>query len=246
MLTLAIFEIIPSSEDSDKVFVDDKFTSLRKIEVEFAKMTTRIKETLHKNNISVSVLIEQLCAISAVSNKKVPIFDEDVSENIKSFDELWRKLRKFWNIFDYDLLISVVDLTECSEAQEILDTFLAKIDLSALENVVGLVLDCEETWPLLRIKVNAEKCTLDVQHKVKDIISKKYDLQKYTLHFTGIKEGCFLFIYNISKAVKSYLLQYEITDGIMADFAAHNIISLQIDDMILNVPSSTANMVCMW
>jgi len=206
-------------------------------------MTTKIKETLHKNNVSVSVLIEQLCAISAVSNKKVPIFDEDMSENIKSFDELWRKLRKFWSIFDYDLLISVVDLTECSDAQKILDNFLAKIDLSVLENVVGLVLDCEETWPLLRIKVNAEKCTLAIQHQVKDIVSKKYDLQKYTLHFTGIKEGCILFIYHISKAVKSYLLQFEITGSIMAEFAAHNIISLQIDGLILNVPSSTANMV---
>ena len=62
-------------------------------------MTTRIKEALHKNNISVAVLVEQLCAVSAVSNKKVPIFDEDMYEKITSVDELWRKLKKLLEYF---------------------------------------------------------------------------------------------------------------------------------------------------
>ena len=231
---VAITNSTTSSKDSDKSF--DKLTSLRKIEVEFAKMTSRVKRALDRNKVSVAELIELLCAASAVSSKKVPIFDDYEFENIKSIDQLWRKLGKFWSIFDYDLLISVVDLTECAEAQEILDNFLARIDLSALENVVGLVLDCEEAWPLLRIKVNAEKCTLDVQNKVKNIISKQYDLQRYTLHFAGIKEGCIIFIYHISKAVASYLLEFKVTSSIMADFAAYNIIYLQINDMMLYVP----------
>ena len=240
-LLVPITDSITSFKDSGKV--SDKLTSLRKIEVEFAKMTTRIKKALQDSNVSVAELIELLCAASAVSSKRVPIFDDDEFENIKSIEELWRKLRKFWSIFDYDLLISVVDLTECLEAQKILDNFLARIDLSVLENVVGLVLDCKKSWPLLRIKVNAEKCTIDVQNKVKDIISKKYDLQRYTLHFTGIKEGCVVVIYHISKAVVSYFLEFKLTGSVMADFAANDIISLQINDMMLNVPPIITKMV---
>lgn len=227
---------IAITDSTTQIIVSDKLTSLRAIEVAFAKMTTRIKKALLENKVSVSGLIELLCAASAVSSKKVPIFDDNEFENIKSIDDLWRKLMKFWSIFDYDLLISVVEFTECLEAQKILDSFLARIDIPALENVDGLVLSCEETWPLLRIKVNAEKCTLEVQNKVKDIVCKTYDLKRYTLHFTGIKEGCILFVYHISQAVVKYLLEFEVSGYFMAELAAFNIISLQINDMLLIVP----------
>ena len=112
-------------------------------------MTDKIKEALYNNNISVTSLIEKLCAISAVRSKKVCL------KKMKSINELWRKLRKFWNIFDYDILIFVIDISECTEAQEILNNFLARIDLSAFEDM-GLVLhykiyEVELMQPLLRI-----------------------------------------------------------------------------------------------
>ena len=99
-----------------------------------------------------------------------------MSEKVKSIDELWKKLKCYWTIFDYDVLLFVVNLTECTEAQQILDDFLAKIDPSALEDV-NLVLYCnvyneeELLKPLLRIKVNAEKCTGDIKKEVEKIIS---------------------------------------------------------------------------
>ncbi|XP_065886043.1 uncharacterized protein [Dysidea avara] len=234
----------PAHKDCKQVTV--KLTNFDKIEVEFAKMTTRIKEALHKNNISVAVLVEQLCAVSAVSNKKVPIFDEDMYEKITSVDELWRKLKNFWNIFDYDLLILVIDLTECEEAQDILDEFLAKIDLSALEDV-GLVLHYkiyqeELTQPVMRIKVNSEKCTIDVKNKVKKIVSKKFNLQEYALYFKGIKEGCFELFYHVSQAVVSYLLEFNVSGSNMDDFAYQNIMSIQINDhMLLKVSNKVTD-----
>ena len=79
-------------------------------------MTIRIKQALISNNVDIVPLIEQLYAISAVRNKNVPLFDEDVFERIKSIDEFWRKLRNFWNIFDYELLEYVVEVSECGEA----------------------------------------------------------------------------------------------------------------------------------
>jgi len=220
-----------------------KLSNFHEIEVQFAKMTTRIKIALEKNNIHVAILIEQLCAISAVRSKKVPIFNEDVFEKIHSIDELWRKLRNFWNIFDYDILILVVDLTECAEAKEILDNFLERIDPSALEDV-DLVLRCtvhlEEGLikPVLRMKVNIEKITHEIKKKAKEIVSKSFNIENYSLCFRGVKEGCVEIYYYISKALVSYLMEFKITGGIMTEFATHNIISLQVNDKMLNVQSN--------
>ena len=55
-----------------------KLTSIVDIEVEFAIMTEKIKQALISSNVDVVALIEKLCAISAVSDKNVPLFIEDV------------------------------------------------------------------------------------------------------------------------------------------------------------------------
>ena len=69
-----------------------KLTSIDDIEVEFAIMTDKIKEALINENIDVVSLIEQLCAISVVSDKNVPLFDKDVFERIQSINDFWREL----------------------------------------------------------------------------------------------------------------------------------------------------------
>ncbi|XP_065885126.1 protein NLRC5-like isoform X2 [Dysidea avara] len=240
-------KIETSIASKDSVQAHVMLKSFDEIDAEFAKMTTEIKAALHKNNISVAVLIEELCATSAVSSKKVPIFDENISEKVKSIDALWRILKRFWNILDYDILKLVIKLADCSEAQKILENFLAKIDLSALEDD-GLVLHYkvyEEklTQPVLRVKVNAEKCTVDIKEKVKILISNEFQLKIYSLRLKGIKEGCVEFTYHISKAVMSYLLEFKVTGSIMADFVSQSIISLQINsDMRLNVPTKVSDM----
>ena len=75
------------------------------------------------------------------------------------------------------------------------------------------------------------------------IVSEQFDLEKYSLRLKAIKEGCIQFIYHISQAVTSYLLEFKVTVSMMSEFAVYNIISLHIDDMTLSVPSEVANMV---
>ena len=217
-----------------------KLTKLEDIEIEFAKMTNRIKETLISNNVNVVSLMEQLCTISAVSSKKVPLFDEDIFEKVTSVNEFWRKLRMFWNIFDYDLLKYVIKISDCREAQEIFEKFLSRIDPAGIEGV-DLVLHCKiEDWkgllkPVLRIKVNATKCSLGVVQRAKNIVSKMYDLKIYSLHFKGIKEGCIELIYYISKAMMMYFQEFKITGGNLAELSSYQIISLHINDIDLKL-----------
>ena len=164
----------------------EKLTRIRDIEVQFAKMTQRIKDALISSNVDVVLLIEQLCAISVVKNKKVPLYDEDVFKRIKSIDELWKKFKNFWTIFDYDLLYYVVEISECREAKEIFEEFFSRIDPSAIEDV-NLVLDCRiedregSPIPVLRVKVNTEKFTTDIKKRVEEILSKTFNLNKYAL-----------------------------------------------------------------
>ena len=229
-------------------------TSIRDIENKFAKMTTEVEKALIKAKVDVASLIKQLSTITVVKNKKVPLFDEDVFEKIQSIDDLWKKLKDFWTIFDYEVLQCVIKLSECREAQRILDDFVSRIDPSKIEDA-DLVLYCtEEHWkgslkPVLRIKVNANECTSTVKNEVQNVVSEVYKLEKYQLCFRGIKEGCIEMVYYISKPLKLYLLNFVITGSNMAEFLAHDIISLHmhIDDtdneFELKVPSKIVDIV---
>ena len=236
------FSAAVTSKDAKPVPCE-KLTNIQDIEVQFAKMTNRIKEALIQNKVNVISLIEQLCAISAVKGKNVPLFDEDVFEKITSIDEFWIRLRVFWNIFDYDLLWCVIEISECKEAEEIFEEFLSRIDPSAIEDA-DLVLDCRvehregSLRPILRVKVNADRCTVNVRKMVKEIVSKNFRLHEYTLHLRGIKKGCVELFYYISQPLKLYLFQSEISKNILADFLAQKILSLQIDEYKLKIPTN--------
>ena len=106
---------------------NENLAELIDIEIQFAKMTIRIKQALINNNVDVVLLIKQLCAISAVKNKMMPLFDAAVFKRIESIDDFWKMLRSFLSIFDYELLLYVVEISDCKEAQQILDEYLSKV-----------------------------------------------------------------------------------------------------------------------
>ena len=220
----------------------EKLTKIDCIEIQFSKVTVRVKRALISNNVDVVFLIEQLCAISVVKNKKVPLFDEHVFERITSIDELWKKLRIFWNIFDYELLCYVVEISDCREAKEILEEFLSRIDPLVIEDV-NLVLDCRIEdregliQPMLRVKVNAEIFTTNIRKRVEEIVSKAFNLDKYALRFQGIKESCIELLYCITIPLKLYLLEFKLPKDVVEKFLAIKIISLHIEEFELKVPS---------
>ena len=206
-------------------------------------MTSSIKQALINNNVDVALLIERLCAISAVKNENVPLFDEDVFENIQSIDKFWKILRDQWNLFDYELLEYIVDVSECREAREIFTEFFSSFDTSAIEDV-DLVLNCRVKdqegllKPVLRIKVKAERCTSHVKCMVEKIVSEKFDLEKYTLRLQSIKKGCVELSYYISASLSKYLLYFEFTKHTLEDFRAHKIVSLHISKCELDTTVS--------
>ena len=226
-----------ASSDSSLKSAEETLTTIEDIEIEFAIMTDKIKQALINTKINVDSLIEQLRSISGVKNRKVPLFDEEVFTKIKSVEELWKTLSIFWSIYDYDILRFIIKITKCEDAKRVLENFLSRIDPTVIEDV-DLVLHCrveqKEGLPnmcKLRIKINAKKCTYDIKENVKEIISKAYDLQQYTLCFKSIKEGCIELLFYISKEVMTYLLHCKITARTLTKFSDCKIINIFVNEI---------------
>lgn len=222
----------------------EQLTSIKDIEVQFALMTQRIKQALINHKVDVFKLIELLQTISAVKEKEVPLFDDDVFKKVQSIEALWKKLSPFWSIFDYDLLRIVIKISECNEAEEIFVEYLSRI--YPIEDV-DLVIHYQvmqhkgSLKPVLRVKINSEKCTASIREKVKDILSKAFNLEEYALRFVGIKMGCIELHYCISKPLKLYILQCKVSESIVAELLAHEVFTLYIDGFEAKVPSKSTD-----
>jgi len=256
-LEMPVSSVDQTSSDSQSMSVESQEStttvikrslSYEKLGVEFAKTTDKIKQALIRNNINVHSLIQQLSTIPAVKDQKVPLFDENIFKRVRTMDDLWNILRNHWAIDNYDILTYVVDMAECTEATSIYDSFMATIDSATLKDIPNIALrsdvyEGQGLKPQLRVKVGEKECTPAIITKVKKVVSKKFKLKDYTLNLKGIKDGCIELIYDISNALELYLLQCKLTGQDLVELATHNIMSLQIGDMKLTVPSEFGKMV---
>ena len=243
-----IFFPSKGDDNHDNATILDKLITSEDVEVEFASTTDKIKQVLCNSTINVTSVVEQLQTISVVRNKNIPLFDEDVFENVTTVERLWQRLSKFWSIYDYDVLRILLRIIKYKKADEIFEEFLSKFDSSAMKDK-ELVLYYEEfrrqglIKPLLRIKVKAEKYTDSIRAEVEELMSSTFKLEEYSLCFRGIKEGCIELLYQISNALMSYLLQCKVSGHDLVKLGAHNVISIRINDMELIIPPEI-EMVC--
>ena len=130
---------------------------------------------------------------------------------------------------------------------------MSRVDLSVIKDI-DLVAHYEIfkrkglMKPLLRIKVKVDKIdniTDSIKREVKEAMSLKFRLEKYSLWFKGIKEGCIELVYEISNAMMSYFLHYKFDGYNLTDLAACKIISLHINEMELQIPPEI-DMVCIY
>ena len=214
--------------------------------MEFTVTTNEIKQALTNSlkPIDVRSVVEELQTLSAVKDKHIPLLDEDVFKDVTTVEKLWEKLNRFWSIFDHNLLKILLRIAECKRANEIFEDFLLKINISTMEDMDLVVFTREgSVKPLLRIKINAEKCSCYTERKVKKIVSSIFNVEEYSLWFKGIREGYNELVYEIPNPMMSYFLQCKFAGHDLADFTTHNIISFHINDMELQIPPEIT-MVC--
>ena len=176
----------------------------------------------------------------ACDTEKQTIFStEEAFVKVKNTVQLFHEITKYCSLYDYELLLAFVESVDCDEAMKLLDDFAEKLKNSILQTL-NLLPELKDPKILpgthkLIIKYIGGKCTLENTKFIRNVLYECFHLKRVSITFVGAEEGCVAFIFQISSAVKSYLLQYKVTTEDVAVLAKHNITHVIIDDQVLKV-----------
>ena len=200
----------------------------------------------------VQELIVNLCA---VDRKKLTVFSTDDALNkIQTYRMLSHQISQYCSICDYELLEAFVESTDCPEAIEVLTTFTDEMHNSILKELnllsdCGKMLNPDDLMPgtyKFAIEYVGGQCTLETKITIQNVIREHFHLQKGTIVFKGVEMACVFFVYQISAAVKSYLLEYPLNNQNLIAFAAHKITRLLIDGIERKIPLKLSQKVHMY
>lgn len=209
-----------------------------KLTGKYAAVVRKIMLILEKDDIQ--QLILNLCAADP---DNLTIFSSDEAfSKIKTINELFLWIGRYCSMYDFELLLALVESTGYEEAIKLLDDFAEELRSSVLKDLDllsedGAIFDLMPKSHTLVIKYIGGKCTLKAKDKIQSIIYECLHLRRGSIIFKGVQEGCVAFMYQISTAVKCYLLQIEITATDVTMLAKHSIISIMIDNTELMISS---------
>ena len=87
------------------------------------------------------------------------------------------------------------------------------------------------------IEYVGHKCTIETKEMVQSIVEQSVRLNKGVRIFKGLDAGSILLIFQISEAVKHYLLKYKFTDEEIMFLEDSKITSLMVDGVRINLSS---------
>ena len=223
--------------------------TITKLKGKYANCFTKIKNIYEEQKCSVT---EMILKLSAADDENQTVFSTDeVFGKIKNINQLFLWIGKYCSMYDYELLLALVESTECEEAIKLLNDLSKELHSSILKDLDllsedGELRDIKSFIPgshKLEIKYIGGKCTLATKDYVQRIIYECFHLKRGSIILRGAQEGCVAFIYQISTTVKSHLLHYQITPQDVVKFTAMKISSIKIDDVDVMLPSQ-AKPVC--
>ena len=206
---------------------------------------------MEEKKFEVQQLINNLCA---ADRNKITVFSTDeVFGKMQTYKMLSHQISRYCSIYDYDLLEAFVESTDCQEAIEVLSTFTDEMHSSILKEL-HLLSDCGKklnpddlmpgTYTFTIKYVGGGQCTLETKGVVQNVICEHFHLQKGTIIFKGVQIACIIFVYQISAAIRSYLLQYQLDDQSLTCFAQHKISCLIIDGIEKRISLQWSKKVC--
>ena len=244
-LILVTTEVVECVEMKKK-FRDFLVTKLR---TTYLKVVRKLIHIFKEKKVDIEELITLLRFDDV---EKTSIFStDDVFNTIRTEIQLFQHIAKYCKgIYDYRALNILIQASECPEAiKEITDftellqnSILTEIDLISEH---GELLHPDDFMPgtyKFIIEYVGGKCTIETKEMVQGIVEQSVRLKKGTLIFKGIDVGSILFIYQISEAVKNYLLQYKFTEQDVRFLEGNNITSLIVDGVSI-MSSSQPNKV---
>ena len=223
-----------------------KARTLAKLKGKYAEVFEKIRLIIESRKLDVNSLIIKLCLLD---DDNTTIFStDDAFKNIQNTATLFHHIGRYCSIYDYELFVAFLESTGCQEAINLLDDFTKTISSSILSELDLLCDDGELRNPKdfmhgthkLVIKYVGGNCTLKTKGWIQSIVCEHFHLKKGSIIFKGVEEGCVAFIYQISSAVKSYLLHCSFTTT-STFFTVNKIKCLLIDDEELCTLQLSAN-----
>ena len=190
------------------------------------------------------VNIEELITILRFDDvEKNSIFStDDVFNTVRTEIQLFQHVAQYCkSIYDYRVLDVLVQASECTEAIKELTDFTESLHNSILTEIDLMSEDGELLHPddfmpgtyKFIIEYVGGKCTIETKEMVQGIVEQSVRLNKGVLIFKGIDSGSILFIYQISDAVKDYLLKYKFTKKDVVFLEGNKIKSLIVDGVTI-------------
>ena len=230
------------TDDTGTIEKQLRARTLTRLKGKYASIVNKIQHIIEQKNLDIKQLILNLCA---TDEDNVTVFSTDEAFiRITDTNDLFLQIGKYCSMYDFDLLLALVESTECREAVKLLDDFTEELRCSVLRDLDLLSEDGEllnpkdfmpGTHKLVIKYVGGSKCTLMAKEKIQNILYECFHLWKVSITFKGVQEGCVKFIYQISTAVKCHMLQSEITPSDVRILVQNHILYISIDDVKLKI-----------
>ena len=238
--------------------VNKKFRDfvVMKLQQKYSRVVRKLIHIFKEKKVDIEELITVLCFHHV--DKKSVFSTDDAFSTIKTENQLFRNVARYCKgIYDYKVLDVVVQASECPEAIKELTDFTESLRNSVLTEI-DLMSDHGEllhpddfmsgTYKFI-IEYVGGKCTIETKEMVQNIVEQSVRFTKGVLIFKGIDPKCILFIYQVSKAAKDYLLEYNFTDEDIAFLNENKITSLIVDGVMImssSQPNKVINVKCMY
>ena len=217
--------------------------TLARLKGKYSGIVDKIQCIIDEKKFDIKRLI--LCLCTADEENMTVFSSDEAFKKIEDIKTLFLHIGQHCSMYDFELLLALVEYTECEEAIKLLDDFTEEMHHSILRNLdlseCGELLNPTDFMPhthKLVIKyVGGGKCTLKAKERIQNIVYECFHLRKGSITFKGVQEGCFAFVYQISAAVKFHMLQSEITPSDVTMLTENHITCISIDDVKLKISS---------
>ena len=218
-----------------KQFRDFVVLKLRKM---YSKVIRKLIHIFREKKIDIKELITILSFDDA---DKTSVFSTDSAfTKIKTEIELFHHVSQYCKgIYDYQVLDVLVQASDCPEAIKELTDFTESLHNSILTEIDlmsehGELLHPDDFMPgtyKFIIEYVGGKCKLGTKEMVQSIVEQSVHLKKGAFIFKGFDAGSILFIYQISEAVKTYLLEYKFSKEDAAFLDGNKITNLIVNGL---------------
>ena len=233
ILLLAVINDMDNCVEVKKQFRKVIIMNLR---IAYSKVVKKLLQIFKEKKVDIEELITILCFDDV--NKKSVFSTDAAFSTIKTDIQLFHHVAQYCKgIYDYEVLDVLVQASDCPEAIKELTDFTESLHNSVLTEIDlmsehGELLHPDDFMPgtyKFIIEYVGGKCTIETKEMVQGIVEQSVRLNKGVLIFKGIDSGSILFIYQISEAVKHYLLEHKFTEEDVVFLEGNRIASLIVD-----------------